>query len=78
MGPGAGGRAALAGPGHGGGDRLLLADLFGRERAVDPLGRAAGWPDGVRAVLAGAAANESMARSGEPVRVAMPWVEEAA
>ena len=66
-----------AGPGHGGGDRLLLADLF-RPGAADPLGRAAGWPDGVRAVLVGAAANESMARAGEPVRVAMPRVEEAA
>ncbi|MFC5289701.1 Gfo/Idh/MocA family protein [Actinokineospora guangxiensis] len=67
-----------AGPGHGGGDRLLLDDLFQPGARADPLGRAAGWLDGVRAVLVGAAANESMARGGEPVRVQLPGVEEAA
>ena len=53
---------------HGGGDPLLLADLFRPDRPADPLGRAAGWVDGLRAVGVGVAANRSMV-TGEPVRV---------
>ncbi|MEV0586060.1 Gfo/Idh/MocA family oxidoreductase [Nonomuraea sp. NPDC050310] len=53
--------------GHGGGDRLLLDDVF-RGPAADPLARQAGHLDGIRAVLVGAAANESI-RLGEPVRL---------
>ena len=45
---------------HGGGDDRLLADLLDGHRD-DPLGRAAGVADGVRAVVTGLAANESIA-----------------
>lgn len=46
--------------GHGGGDAILLADVF-RGPREDPLGRPAGYLDGVRAVAVGIAANRSMA-----------------
>ena len=46
---------------HGGGDERLLADLLDADRD-DPLGRAAGLADGVRAVVTGLAANESIAK----------------
>jgi hypothetical protein len=58
--------------GHGGGDALLLDDVF---RGVfgggqdDPLGRRAGYRDGLAAVVVGLAANASM-RTGERVRIA--------
>lgn len=45
---------------HGGGDERLVADLLDEHRE-DPLGRAAGLADGVRAVVTGLAANESIA-----------------
>ncbi len=51
---------------HGGGDALLLDDLFRPDRPTDPLGRRAGWRDGVRAVGVGIAANASLA-TGRPV-----------
>lgn len=54
--------------GHGGGDRRLLNDLFGAERAEDPLGRAATHIDGAYAMLVGAAANRCFA-TGQPVRI---------
>jgi predicted dehydrogenase len=54
--------------GHGGGDALLLDDLFRGVRS-DPLGRAADHIDGARSILTGIAANRSMA-TGLPVRVA--------
>ncbi|MBD8079402.1 Gfo/Idh/MocA family protein [Cellulosimicrobium arenosum] len=53
---------------HGGGDAVMLRDLF-RGPGTDPLGRAAGLGDGVAATAVGLAANVS-ARSGETVRVA--------
>ncbi|MDB1088486.1 Gfo/Idh/MocA family oxidoreductase [Streptomyces sp. ACA25] len=53
--------------GHGGGDRLLLDDVF-RGPSDDPLARQAGYRDGIRSVLIGAAGNES-ARTGLPVRL---------
>ncbi len=53
---------------HGGGDAILLADVF-RGPAEDPLGRPAGYRDGVRAVAVGIAANESL-RTGRPVDIA--------
>lgn len=53
---------------HGGGDDLLLRDLF-RGRADDGLGRAAGFQDGMRSVLLGIAANRSLAED-RPVRLA--------
>ncbi|BCT77423.1 dehydrogenase [Sinomonas cyclohexanicum] len=54
--------------GHGGGDSMLLDDVF-RGPAEDPLRRQAGWADGVRSVLVGIAGNESL-RTGQPVRIA--------
>ncbi|MGP4113841.1 Gfo/Idh/MocA family oxidoreductase [Streptomyces sp. 4N509B] len=53
--------------GHGGGDRLMLDDVF-RGPGDDPLGRPAGYLDGIRSVLVGAAANLSAA-SGRTVRL---------
>ncbi|MPY77868.1 MAG: gfo/Idh/MocA family oxidoreductase [Actinophytocola sp.] len=53
---------------HGGGDPRLLDDLFRPGRDADPLGRAAGYRDGVLSVLVGASANESLARAS-PVAI---------
>ena len=46
--------------GHGGGDSVLLRDVF-RGVGDDPLGCAASWRDGVRAVVVGIAGNRSLA-----------------
>ncbi|MEU4572989.1 Gfo/Idh/MocA family oxidoreductase [Nonomuraea sp. NPDC023979] len=51
--------------GHGGGDRLLLDDVF-RGPGDDPLGRPAGYRDGIRSVLVGVAATRAAA-TGLPV-----------
>ncbi|ORC34110.1 dehydrogenase [Marispirochaeta aestuarii] len=53
--------------GHGGGDGLLLEDVFkpGRE---DPLKTAAGLEDGVNSIMVGIAANRSFA-TGKPVHI---------
>lgn len=53
--------------GHGGGDALMLAEVF-RGRQHDPLGRAADWTDGLRAISVGICGNESLA-TGAPVEV---------
>lgn len=53
--------------GHGGGDPVLLRDLFG-EPAEDRFKRAANHIDGARSILTGIAANQSI-RTGQPVRV---------
>ncbi|MFJ4231655.1 Gfo/Idh/MocA family protein [Cellulosimicrobium cellulans] len=53
---------------HGGGDRLLLADVF-RGAGEDPLARAAGYVDGLRSVAVGVAANRSL-ETGQVVRTA--------
>lgn len=55
--------------GHGGGDALLLEDLFELPGRVDPLCRAAGHRDGALSILTGVAANRSF-ETGLPVRVA--------
>ncbi|NOY81851.1 MAG: Gfo/Idh/MocA family oxidoreductase [Kiritimatiellaeota bacterium] len=56
--------------GHGGGDSLLLADIFAPDEAgPDPLGRRAGAHDGAYSILVGIAAYHSIDR-GEPVRIA--------
>ncbi|MBE0010606.1 MULTISPECIES: Gfo/Idh/MocA family oxidoreductase [unclassified Arthrobacter] len=52
---------------HGGGDRLLLSDLFNGP-GEDPLGRPSGYIDGLSAVAVGIAGNESLATS-LPVRI---------
>lgn len=54
--------------GHGGGDALLLADLFNGP-GEDPLGRPSGYMDGLRSVSVGIAGNESLA-TGLPIRIA--------
>jgi predicted dehydrogenase len=55
--------------GHGGGDAYLLEHLFNRVRVDEPLGRVAGYPDGVRAVSVGIAGNLSLS-TGQPVVIA--------
>ncbi|MFV2143546.1 Gfo/Idh/MocA family protein [Isoptericola sp. G70] len=60
---------ALGAGGHGGGDALLLSDVFVGRGDADPLGRAAGFLDGLRASGVGYAGNRSL-ESGEPVRLA--------
>ncbi|WP_285245166.1 Gfo/Idh/MocA family oxidoreductase [Pseudarthrobacter sp. fls2-241-R2A-127] len=54
--------------GHGGGDELLLSDLFDGP-GEDPLGRPSGYLDGLRSVSVGIAGNQSLETS-LPIRVA--------
>lgn len=54
--------------GHGGGDALLLRDVFDGP-GEDPLGRPADWTDGVRSIAVGIAGNRSL-ETGLPVRIA--------
>jgi predicted dehydrogenase len=61
--------------GHGGGDGMLLDDVFHGPDG-DPLHRAAGFADGAASVLVGIAGNESL-RTGEAVRVDSFAVAEA-
>jgi len=57
----------VSGPGgHGGGDRLLLDDLF-LGPGEDPLARPADWSDGVRSIAVGIAGNISL-ETGLPVK----------
>ncbi|WP_350002928.1 Gfo/Idh/MocA family oxidoreductase [Pseudarthrobacter sp. WHRI 8279] len=53
--------------GHGGGDELLLSDLFNGP-GEDPLGRPSGYLDGLRSVSVGIAGNRSL-ESSLPVRI---------
>ena len=54
--------------GHGGGDAVLLRDVFvGRDD--DPLGHSATWRDGVRSMIVGLAGNRSL-ESGQVVAIA--------
>jgi predicted dehydrogenase len=53
---------------HGGGDALLLNDIF-RGSGDDWLERSANWVDGVRAIAVGMAGNESL-NTGLPVKIA--------
>lgn len=53
--------------GHGGGDALLLNDVF-IGPSNDPLARSADWLDGLRSTGVGMAGNESL-RTGLPVRL---------
>ncbi|WP_160036318.1 Gfo/Idh/MocA family oxidoreductase [Paenibacillus sp. An7] len=53
--------------GHGGGDPVLLNDLFG-EPVHDPFNRAANHVDGARSILTGIAANKAI-RTGLPVQI---------
>ena len=54
--------------GHGGGDALLLSDVF-RGPGDDWLERPSNWVDGVRSIAVGMAGNESL-RTGLPVKIA--------
>ena len=53
--------------GHGGGDTVMLEDLFGTPEP-DPLHRAADYVDGAMSILTGIAANKSIA-TGLPVNI---------
>lgn len=53
--------------GHGGGDAVMLEDLFSPSPPRDPFLRAASHLDGAASVLVGISANESM-RTGQAVR----------
>ena len=53
--------------GHGGGDKVLLEDIFGNP-PEDPYKRAAGFVDGAMSIMTGICANKSIA-SGMPVDV---------
>jgi len=53
--------------GHGGGDPVLLEDIFSPNPPNDPFRRAAGHVDGAASILVGISANESM-RTGQAVR----------
>ncbi len=53
--------------GHGGGDRVMLQDIFG-EPADDPFHRAATHVDGAMSILTGIAGNISL-KTGQPVQV---------
>jgi predicted dehydrogenase len=54
--------------GHGGGDPVLLDDIFSKNPTPDPLNRAASHVDGAMSILTGIAANKSIA-TGMPVNV---------
>jgi hypothetical protein len=55
--------------GHGGGDTLLLNDIFTPSGTPDPLKRSAGLAEGAYSIITGIAGNESI-RTGQVVRVA--------
>ncbi|KWX74761.1 Gfo/Idh/MocA family protein [Paenibacillus jilunlii] len=57
--------------GHGGGDPVLLRDIFDRKQE-DRFGRAASHKDGAMSIMTGIAANRSM-RTGQPVKVDDIW-----
>ncbi len=54
--------------GHGGGDNVMLCDIFSDNPPYDPFHRAAGYVDGCNSILTGIAANKSIA-SGMPIKV---------
>ena len=54
--------------GHGGGDRVMLEQIFHPNPPADPFNRAASHIDGAASILLGVAANHSIA-TGQPVNV---------
>ena len=54
--------------GHGGGDKVMLEDLFGSNPPADPLKRAADHRAGAMSILTGIAGNRSL-QTGLPVRI---------
>ena len=64
--------------GHGGGDDLLMSDIFIGPGA-DPLARPADWRDGVRSIAVGIAGNRSLV-TGQPVDISqlgIPLLEQS-
>ncbi|MBM7540694.1 Gfo/Idh/MocA family oxidoreductase [Amphibacillus cookii] len=57
----------MASGGHGGGDQILLEDLFGEEK-IDPFKRAATHIDGIQSIMTGIAGNHSL-KTGLPVKI---------
>jgi len=55
--------------GHGGGDPILLADIFNPNAPADPLGRKADQRDGAYSILVGIAACHSI-DTGRPIKIA--------
>ena len=55
--------------GHGGGDAVMLEQIFAEQPPADPFNRAASHIDGAASILMGIAANESIARD-MPITVA--------
>ena len=55
--------------GHGGGDRVMLDDIFGKEKREDKYLRAADQRAGAYSILTGVAANLAIS-TGEPVQIA--------
>lgn len=55
--------------GHGGGDPVLLRDIFDPNAPPDRYLRAADYRSGAWSILVGVAANLSMANGGQPVRI---------
>lgn len=53
--------------GHGGGDAVMLEQIFAEEPPADPFARAASHVDGAASILLGIAANEAIA-SGRPIQ----------
>jgi len=62
-------KVKVAPGGHGGGDVLLMADLFSRRKRPDRYRRGAGVAAGAMSILTGVAANKSM-RTNKPVKIA--------
>ena len=54
--------------GHGGGDTVMLDDLFNPEKKEDVFKRAANHVDGIKSILTGVAANKSIA-SNQPIKI---------
>ncbi len=67
--------------GHGGGDPLILEQLFSKNPPADPLHRAANHFDGVSSLLIGISANKSIKENSQPVlckdMVDIPATQEA-
>ncbi|MFV0414835.1 MAG: Gfo/Idh/MocA family oxidoreductase [Chthoniobacterales bacterium] len=54
--------------GHGGGDPLIVEQIFSKNPPVETAHRNAGWEQGIASAIIGISANESIA-SGKPVKV---------
>jgi hypothetical protein len=57
---------------HGGGDAVMLRDIFGTNPPEDRFKRAAGLEAGLASIMTGICANKAIA-GGQPQRVILPW-----